>query len=57
MLSSALGIELVAKPDQHIELVGGLLEPWAFQECRVTPSPRSCKGTHFESALGTNEYF
>lgn len=57
MPSSALGIELVAKPDQHIELVGGLLEPWAFQERRVIRSPRSCERTHFESALGTNEYF
>lgn len=30
MQSSALGIELVAKPDQLIELVGGLLGPLGF---------------------------
>lgn len=35
----------------------GSMEPWAFQECSVTQSPRSCEGTHFESALGTNKYF
>lgn len=27
MYTFALGIELVAKPDQHTELVGGLLRP------------------------------
>lgn len=40
MQSSALGIELVVKPDQHGELVGGLLGPWSPGPSRNVVSPK-----------------